>query len=241
MQQKISLKKCRELVKSLWKNGTQNVNELHKVTKFTLRTLYRWTSQLKKTRDLKQGCRPGRPKKLSPKKQRRLNIATQTVRENLWKLGYHVCIPKKTPFLTPLAKERRVSWAKAHQNKTWEDTVFSDETTIQMFRNTTLVRYKEGGEKPTRGIVKHPFKVHVWGAFCAQGIVGFHMFTENMNGELYREILTNNLFNQASELLGESWTFQQDNDPKHKARLTVSLLENQCPAVLDWPTPRGLM
>jgi len=262
MQQKISLKKRREVVKSLWQNGTRNVNELHKITKFPLRTLFRWTSQLKKTKDLKQGYRPGRPKILSPKKRRHLgqlarsragatsfeitntlnniypelNIATRTVRENLWKLGYRVCIPKKTPFLTPIAKERRVAWANVHKRKKWGNVIFSDETTIQMFRNTTLVRYKEGEEKPTRGIVKHPFKIHIWGAFCAQGIVGFHMFTENMNGELYREILTNNLFNQASQLLGESWTFQQDNDPKHKARLTVSLLENQCPAILDWPS-----
>jgi transposase len=262
MQPKLTLKKRRELVKSLWNNKTQNVTELHKITKFPVRTLYRWTSQLKKTKDLKQRRRPGRPKRLSPKKLRHLgqlacsragatsfeitdslnntypelNIAPRTVRENLWKLGYRVCIPKKTPLLTPIAKERRVSWAKAHQHKNWKDTVFSDETSIQMFRNTTLVRYKEGKEKPTRGVVKHPFKVHVWGAFCSQGIVGFHMFTQNMNGELYREILTNNLFNQAYHLLGESWTFQQDNDPKHKARLTVSLLEDQCPVVLDWPS-----
>lgn len=262
MPQKISIKERREVVKSLWNNGTRNVNELHKITKFPLRTLYRWSSQLKKTKNLKQRCRPGRPKVLSPKKQRHLgqlarsragatsfeiadtlnntypglNIATRTVRENLWKLGYRVCVPKKTPFLTSIAKERRVSWAEVHKNKNWEDMVFSDETTFQMFRNTTLVRYKEGEEKPTRGVVKHPFKVHVWGAFCLQGIVGFHMFTENMNGELYREILTNNLFDQAYQLLGGSWTFQQDNDPKHKAKLTVSLLENRCPAVLDWPS-----
>jgi len=193
MAQELPLKKRRELVKTLWKNGTWNVNELHKITKLPLRTLYRWTSQLKKTKDLKQRCRPGRPKILSPKKRRHLgllarfragatsfeitdtlnntypglNIATRTVRKNLWKFGYRVCIPKKTPFLTSITKERRVSWAKAHQNKNWEDTIFSDETTIQMFRNTTLVRYKEGEEKPTCEIVKHPFKVHVWRAFCS--------------------------------------------------------------------------
>ncbi|CAI2201329.1 10543_t:CDS:1, partial [Funneliformis geosporum] len=35
-----------------------------------------------------------------------LNIATHTVCENLWKLGYRVCVPKKIPFLTSIAKER---------------------------------------------------------------------------------------------------------------------------------------
>jgi hypothetical protein len=63
-----------------------------------------------------------------------------------------------------------------------------------MFRNTIQVRYKDGEPIPSRPVVKHPFKVHVWGAFCAKGTVGFCMFTENMNGELYRKILTENLF-----------------------------------------------
>jgi len=58
----------------------------------------------------------------------------------------------------------------------WEDTVFSDETTIQMFRKYylgLLIRRGQRGRKLTSGIVKHPlFK----GAFCAQRIVGFHVY-----------------------------------------------------------------
>ena len=57
-----------------------------------------------------------------------------------------------------------------------------------------------------------------------------------MNGELYREILTQNLFEQAHQVLGNGWIFQQDNDPKHRARLTISLLEERCPRILDWPS-----
>ncbi|CAI2182555.1 8793_t:CDS:1, partial [Funneliformis geosporum] len=114
MPQKNSIKERCEMVKSLWNNETRNVNELHKITKFPLRTLYRWSSQLKKTKNLKQRCRPERPKVLSLKKRRHLgqlahsragatsfeiadtlnnsypglNIATRTVCEDLWKLGY---------------------------------------------------------------------------------------------------------------------------------------------------------
>ena len=76
----------------------------------------------------------------------------------------------------------------------------------------------------------------MWDAFCAKGTVGFHMFTENMNGKLYQEILTQNLFEQAHQVLGNGWIFQQDNDPKHRARLTVSLIEEHCTRILDWPS-----
>jgi hypothetical protein len=105
-----------------------------------------------------------------------------------------------------------------------------------MFRNTMQVRYKAGGPRPARGVVKHPYKVHVWGAFCVSGTVGLHIFTETMDGERYRKILSENLFQQAYDMLGEKWTFQQDNDPKHTAKLTIALLQDRCPRVLDWPS-----
>jgi transposase len=257
-----TIKERRDLIKGLWKSGIHNVSTLQKTTGFPRKTLYRWVKQLEQTKDLKQGSRPGRPTHLTPpqrchlgriaklhklfssselteklkKTYPNLNIATRTVRENLQKLDYRVCIPRSVPFLTSKAMNLHVIWAKAHQRKNWNKVIFSDESSFQMFRNTTQVRYKCGESIPRRVTVKHPFKVHVWGAFCAKGIVGFHMFTENMNGELYREIVTENLFEQASQVLGRRWTFQQDNDPKHRAKLTMALLQDRCPRVLDWPS-----
>src|SRR6266498_5108046 len=258
----VTLKEHRNLIKTLWKEGVHKVIALQKITGFPSKTLYRWAKQLEETNDLKQGARSGRPKHLTPKKRRYLGrvtksqrtasskeitetlkktypgleIASRTVRENLQKLEYKVCVPRPVAILTEAAIEYHVSWAKAHQRERWNKVVFSDETTFQMFYNTTQVRYKSGEPRPCRATVKHPFKVHVWGAFCAKGVVGFHIFTENMNGELYREILTENLFEQTRQILGNRWVFQQDNDPKHRARLTIELLQDHYPHVLDWPS-----
>jgi len=54
---------------------------------------------------------------------------------------------------------------------------------------------------PYKGILKHPAKVHVWNAFSAYGIIGFHMFIQNMDGQLYREILTDYLFENAFRII----------------------------------------
>ena len=166
----------------------------------------------------------------------KVKISARTVNRELNKLGYHSGHPKTVPLLTAKQRERRVEWAIAHARQNWKTVVFSDESTFQMFRNTMPAFYKVGTDIPQKGVPKHPAKVHVWGAFSARGTIGFHMFTQNMDGPLYREILSNHLFENASRVMPKRWVFQQDNDPKHTAKETSNLLRHRVPKIFDWPS-----
>ncbi len=51
-----------------------------------------------------------------------------------------------------------------------------------------------------------------------------------------RDILDENLLQSAQDLrLGRRFTFQQDNDPKHTAKITKEWLHNNSVTVLEWP------
>jgi hypothetical protein len=65
----------------------------------------------------------------------------------------------------------------------------------------------------------------VWGCFAAHGVGHFRRIEGIMNQHVYREIITNHLQPSAQQLFpGGNYLFQQDNDPKHKARTAMTYL-----------------
>ncbi len=102
-----------------------------------------------------------------------------------------------------------------------------------MFQNTQKVFYKTGIQLPQKLIVKYLYKIYVWGAFSFKDQVGFFFFTRIMNGAFYREILTENLFENAKYVIGKHWVFQQNNDSKYTARKTKNLFSEKCFKLLD--------
>ena len=77
----------------------------------------------------------------------------------------------------------------------------------------------------------------VWGCMTAHGVGYMCRIDGRMDGELYREIMEDHLF-QTVDYYGmdrERFVFWQDNDPKHTSRVAQGwFMENQV-EVLDWP------
>jgi DDE superfamily endonuclease/Transposase len=251
----------RQLAKELWSHGIRNSAEISQHTGIPKRSCERYIGLLQKTGNIPAIHRLGCPRILSPRKRRHvgllikgnhfrtageikakleethqeLSVNERTIRREISRMGYKAILPRRVPLLTQHAKEVHLQWAKDHQTYAWKNVVFSDETTLQMFRNTCLA-WSQGGT-PITPMVKHPFKLHVWAAISMQGKIGFYSFTQNMDRHLYRKILNENLYENATTKHQKRWIFQQDNDPKHTSKDVKEDLNIQLPRrVLPWPS-----
>jgi hypothetical protein len=147
--------------------------------------------------------------------------------------GYKKALPIATPMLTAVHKENRVQWAQQHLNDDWNKTLFTDETSFLLFRNTVERWYKN--KRPVRRMPKDRTKIHAWGGFCVEGKTNLFCFKQIMDASFYVEILSGHI-TQIEEMLGDEWRFQQDNDPKHTSRLARSFLAENVPNVINWPS-----
>ncbi len=78
--------------------------------------------------------------------------------------------------------------------------------------------------------------IMLWGCFSAAGTGRLVAIEGKMKAAKYRDILDENLLQSAQHLrLGRRFTFQQDNDPKHSAKI-MEWLHNNSVTVLERPS-----
>jgi hypothetical protein len=79
--------------------------------------------------------------------------------------------------------------------------------------------------------------IMLWGCFSVSGTGIIVRIEGKMKGAKYREILDENLLQNTPVLrLGQRFTFQQDNNPKHTAKTTQEWFWDKSLNVPEWPS-----
>ncbi|KAL0173312.1 hypothetical protein M9458_033623 [Cirrhinus mrigala] len=161
-----------------------------------------------------------------------------TITAALHQSGLHGRVARRKPLLSARHMKARMD-SKMVRNK----ILWSDETKIELFGLNSMgyVWRKPGTAhhlSNTVPTVKHGGgSIMLWACFSAAG-TGRLVATEGkMNAAKYRDILDKNLLQSAQDLrLGRRFTAQQDNDPKHTAKITKEWLHNDSVTDLEWPS-----
>ncbi len=152
--------------------------------------------------------------------------------------GLYGRVARRKPLLSARHMKARMEDSKMVTNK----ILWSDETKIELFGlNSKQYVWRKPGTahhlSNTVPTVKHGGgSIMLWGCFSAAGTGRLVAIEGKMNAAKYRDILDENLLQSAQDLrLGRRFTFQQDNDPKHTAKITKEWLHNNTVTVLEWP------
>uniref|UniRef100_A0A803KDE8 Tc1-like transposase DDE domain-containing protein n=1 Tax=Xenopus tropicalis TaxID=8364 RepID=A0A803KDE8_XENTR len=153
---------------------------------------------------------------------------------------------EESHLLTENHKKSRLQFATSHVGDTanmWKKVLWSDETKMELFgqnakryvwQKTNTAHHSEHNI-PT--VKFGGGSIMLWGCFSSAGTGKLVRVDGKMDGAKYRAILEENLLESAKDLrLGRRFTFQQDNDPKHKARGTMEWFKTKHIHVLEWPS-----
>lgn len=180
------------------------------------------------------------------KKDEGIEISPQTIRNRIKENGFNSRVVRKKPYLTKRHMQRRLDFAKKYVNMPltyWKRVLWSDESKFNLVCSDGKQKvWRKPGEafklSCMRGTVKYGGgNIMVWGSMAWNGVGKIEFLPDDrMNAEMYTDILKRNLKSSARKLrLGPNFVFQQDNDPKHTARLTKVFFEKEDVNVLEWP------
>ncbi|MBN3274470.1 TCB1 transposase, partial [Polyodon spathula] len=174
------------------------------------------------------------------------SVHESTLSQALHKFGLYGRVARRKPLLKKAHLESCLKYAKKHSRDSvamWQKVLWSDETKMELFglnakryvwHKPNTLHYPEN----TIPTVKHGGgSIMLRKCFSSAGTGTLVRKEGKMNGAKYREVFEENLLSFAEKLkLGWKFTFEHDNDLKHKAKATLEWLRNKKVNVLEWPS-----
>ncbi|KAG2463217.1 TCB1 transposase, partial [Polypterus senegalus] len=160
--------------------------------------------------------------------------------------GLYGTVARRKPLLSKRHMAARLEFAKRQLKDSQSmrnKILWSDKTKIQLFGVNARrhVWWKPGtahNQANTIPTVKYGGgSIMLWGCFSVAGTGRLVRIKGKMTAAMYRDILDENLLQSALDLrLGRRFIFQQDNDPKHTAKISKEWLQDNSVNVLEWPS-----
>jgi hypothetical protein len=175
-----------------------------------------------------------------------LKVNDKTVRNALREANLGAIEKETKPKLSNKNIKARLEFAKRHKDWTlddWRRVIWSDESKINRFCSDgrAWCWIRDGEQLQSRHVketVKHGGgSIMIWGCMTALGPGFLCKIDTTMDQHLYKEILEEELLKTIEwyELDANRIIFQQDNDPKHKAKLVQKWIAEQAFETLEWP------
>lgn len=173
-----------------------------------------------------------------------VSVTPQTIRNRLRENGFKAKAARKKPFISKKNMQKRLKWAKEHSTWTlndWKQVIWSDESKFNLFGSDGIVKvWRKEGEallpQCLRKTVKHGGgSVMLWGSMAWGGVGTMQFIDGIMTKEVYQTLLDQNVLPSARKLrLRRRFTFQQDNDPKHTAKIIQKYFQDSGIDVMPW-------
>ncbi|KAG2456319.1 TCB1 transposase, partial [Polypterus senegalus] len=241
--------------------GYRKISGALKVPMSTVASIIRKWKKFKTTRTLPSA---GRPSKLSDRGRRALvrevtknpmvtlselqrssvergePSRRTTISAAIHQSGLYGRVARRKPLFSKKHMAAHLEFAKRHLK---DKILWSEEIKIELFGVNARhhvwrkpgTAHHQANAIPT---VKHcDGSIKLWGCFSAAGTGRLVRIKGKMTAAMYRDILDENLLQSALDLrLARRFIFQQDNDPKHTAKISKEWLQDNSVNVLEWPS-----
>lgn len=171
-------------------------------------------------------------------------VSSRTVRRYLKDLGFEYVVKVKKQWLSNRHRQQRVDWCKQYMHWTsddWRKIIFSDESTFYVLKRKNLCKiWRLEKEKLLPECLQQTNtgdggKVGVWGGISGFGVTDIKLYTENMNGNLYCDVLQHQLKSSMARIPKNTKVFfQHDLAPWHTSKIVQEKISKLKLNVLNW-------